>query len=201
MSFGSDTDHQVEETGGAVVAGLPGNKNFPNPPVDPATLQATLTDFTAAIAASAQGGVHATNYKNQKRRELIVMLRKDALYVQGNCNDDLAVLTSSGFKAASTVRTLGPLPKPVLDTVDNGHSGQLLITVQRLPNAKSYEAHLATVIGGAIGPWQLVGMFTKSRNLPVNGLTPGTIYTFRVRAIGGTTGYSDWSDPVSHMSL
>jgi hypothetical protein len=23
----------------------------------------------------------------------------------------------------------------------------------------------------------------------------------QVRAVGGSTGYSDWSDPVSHMSL
>ena len=37
--------------------------------------------------------------------------------------------------------------------------------------------------------------------MPVNGLTPGTNYTFQVRAIGGSTGYSDWSDPVSHMSM
>ncbi|MFM8469141.1 MAG: fibronectin type III domain-containing protein [Limisphaerales bacterium] len=35
----------------------------------------------------------------------------------------------------------------------------------------------------------------------VENLTPGTTYTFSVRAVGGSTGFSDWSDPVSHMSL
>jgi len=35
----------------------------------------------------------------------------------------------------------------------------------------------------------------------INGLTAGTNYSIEVRAIGGSTGYSDWSDPVSHMSL
>ena len=35
----------------------------------------------------------------------------------------------------------------------------------------------------------------------VNGLTPGVVYTFQVRAVGGSTGYSEWSDPVSHMAI
>lgn len=45
------------------------------------------------------------------------------------------------------------------------------------------------------------GLFTNSRNMPINALTPGGNYQFQVRAVGGSTGYSDWSDPVSHMSL
>jgi chitodextrinase len=35
--------------------------------------------------------------------------------------------------------------------------------------------------------------------MSVNGLTPGTTYVFQVRAVGGSTGYSDWSNPVSRM--
>ena len=50
-------------------------------------------------------------------------------------------------------------------------------------------------------PWQSGGLFTNSRSIPVNGLTPGANYNFQVRAIGGATGYSDWSDPVGHVSM
>jgi hypothetical protein len=32
-------------------------------------------------------------------------------------------------------------------------------------------------------------------------LTPGTIYTMQVRAVGGSTGMGDWSDPISHMAI
>ncbi|MGH7976559.1 MAG: fibronectin type III domain-containing protein [Limisphaerales bacterium] len=32
-------------------------------------------------------------------------------------------------------------------------------------------------------------------------LTPGAMYSVQVRAVGGSTGYSDWSDPVSHMAM
>ena len=34
-----------------------------------------------------------------------------------------------------------------------------------------------------------------------DGLIPGGTYNFRVRAVGGSTGYSEWSNPVGHMSL
>ena len=54
---------------------------------------------------------------------------------------------------------------------------------------------------GAPGPWQSGGLFTDSRAMVFNTLTPGTTYNVQVRAIGGSTGYSDWSDPVSHMSM
>ena len=54
---------------------------------------------------------------------------------------------------------------------------------------------------GAPGGWQSGGSFTNSRSMPLNGLTPGATYTIQARAIGGSTGYSDWSDPVSHMCM
>jgi hypothetical protein len=195
------TDHQVEELTAAVIVGISGNKNFPNSPVDPAALQMAATDFHGAIGSAAHGGVHQTADKNKKKHDLIVMLRKIGLYVQANCNEDISILTSSGFQAASIVRTLGPLPKPVIDTVDNGHTTQLLVTVQKVLKAKAYELYVASVTAGSIGTWQSVGTFTKSRNIPVNGLTPGSTYAFRVRAVGGTTGYSDYSDLVTHMSM
>jgi hypothetical protein len=51
------------------------------------------------------------------------------------------------------------------------------------------------------GAWQSGGLCTNSRSIPLNGLTPGKQYQVQVRAIGGSTGYGDWSDSVSHMSM
>ena len=51
------------------------------------------------------------------------------------------------------------------------------------------------------GPWQAGGLFTGSRGMLLSGLTPGTTYCVHVRAVGGSTNYSDWSDPVSHMCM
>ena len=49
-------------------------------------------------------------------------------------------------------------------------------------------------------PSQEMHLLLGSRRIRLTNFTPGTVYTIQVRAIGGFTGYSDWSDPVSHMA-
>ena len=202
LGFTNAPDHSVEETTGSVNDNLYGNPAYPSPPVAQAALQSALGDFDAAIAAQAQGGTAATADKNNKRDALVALLRQLAGYVQENCGNDLAKLLSSGFEAVSTSRAQSPLDPPVIRALDNGNSGQLLVRVGPVQNAKCYEVRYAAPGGGGVpGPWQSGGLFTNSRSMPLNGLTPGTNYTVQVRAVGGSTGYSDWSDPVSHMSL
>jgi hypothetical protein len=154
----SQTDHDVEESAGSVLGNLytGAKNNFQTPPVDQATLQSGLTDFSTAIAATVQGGPHATNEKNQKKHQLVALLRKLGLYVQANCNEDVAVLTSSGFQAASTTRIRGPLPKAAISALDNGHTAQLLVTADKIANAAAYELYISSVVNGvaaATGSW------------------------------------------------
>jgi hypothetical protein len=63
-------------------------------------------------------------------------------------------------------------------------------------NARSYEVR--TRVGSA--DWKNAGTYTKARNVLLEDLTPGATYDVQARAVGGTMGYSDWSDPVSHMA-
>jgi hypothetical protein len=65
LTFTHEDDHLVEQRGGSVIVNLYGNKFFPGPPVDQTTVQSALTDFTTAVAASAQGGIHVTANKNK----------------------------------------------------------------------------------------------------------------------------------------
>ncbi|MCX7009715.1 MAG: fibronectin type III domain-containing protein [Kiritimatiellaeota bacterium] len=203
IGFTTVKDHRLEEIAGAVIAGLTASTAaYPTPPVTPANLHTALTEFTAAVAAQEMGGKAATIDKNTKRDTLIGMLRQLAAYVQMKCNDDLQTLTSSGFEAVVNTHTQAPLAKPEIVNLDNGNSGQLLVRINAVAHAKSIEVRLAVVGAGNVpGPWQSAGLFTDSRALAINGLTPGTTYQVQVRAIGGSTGYSDWSDPSSHMSL
>jgi hypothetical protein len=201
LGFSSAGDHQLEDTAGAVIKGLTGNATYPTPPVTPAALQTALTAFTAAIAAQEQGGTQATADKNNKRDALIGLLRQLAGYVQQNCGNDLAKLLSSGFEAVSGNRAQTELDAPDILNIDNGNTGQLLIKVTPIDNAKAYEVRYAAVAGGTPGAWQTGGLYTNSRSMGLNGLTPGTQYQVQVRAIGGSTGYSDWSDSISHMSM
>lgn len=202
LGFTNAPDHALEETAGAVLDGLYGNAAFTTPPVLKPALQTALTDFTTAIAAQAQGGTAATADKNNKRDALVDLLRQLASYVQETSDNDLAKLLSSGFDAVSTSRASQPLEVPSIRDIMNGNSGQLLVRVGPVKNAKAYEVRYAlSPLGGTPGAWQSGGLFTNSRSMPVNGLTPGSNYSFQVRAIGGSTGYSDWSNPVGHMSM
>lgn len=201
LGFTKAPDHAVEEVAGAVIAELYVCAAYTTPPVTKVNLQAALAAFTAAIAAQEHGGTEATADKNAKRDTLVTMLRQLAAYVQQSCNNDLPTLLASGFNAVVPNKTQQPLDKPVIIKVENGISGQILIKVTAINNARCYELRYAVVTGGTVGPWQNGGMFTSSRALILNNLTPGTTYEMQVRAIGGSTGYSDWSDPSQHMSL
>ncbi|HEY5298195.1 MAG TPA: fibronectin type III domain-containing protein, partial [Verrucomicrobiae bacterium] len=55
-----------------------------------------------------------------------------------------------------------------------------------------------SVSGGA---WLPIVDSTQARQIAVENLTPGTTYVMQARAVGGSRGYSDWSDPVSHMAM
>ena len=191
----------LEETTGAVLTGLDGNKNFPNLPVDLATVKTGLSDFTASIAAATVGGGHATSEKEKKRHALIAMLRQLALYVQANCNDDMAILLSSGFLAANTSRAKQPLPKPVITAVTQGNSGQFIVKVKAIRNARSYDIRYSPVGSGiTVDKWPVENGFTDSRAMVIVGLTVATTYSFQVRALG-STGPTDWSDAVNHLCV
>lgn len=202
LGFASGPDHGVEETGTHVITGLTGNAAFPTLPVTLTALQALLTAFITAMGAQQQGGPAATAAKNNARTALVDQLRILAAYVQTNCNNDLATLLSSGFEAVSSNHAQYPLTQVVIAQIANGNTGQLLVTLKPVPGARNYEGRLAIVgTGGLLGPFVSVGLVSDSRSIPLNNLTPGTNYSAQFRAVGGSTGYGDWSDPVSHMSL
>ena len=138
----------------------------------------------------------ATAEKNEARDVLIGSLRKNAAYVQSLTDTDLPGLLSSGYKAMSTNTTSSPLPKPVVDNIDNFQSTKLMMRLKPIPNYRAIEARRKQ----ANTDWQAAGIFTKAARIVQEDLTPGQVYEFQFRAVGGSTGYSDWSDPVSHMA-
>ena len=193
---------QLITTAGAVVNGLTGNPSFPAPPLDLKTVQAAVDDLNAALAAQPHGGPAATAEKKNRQEALIALLRTLRHYVENNCGNDLSVLLSSGFQAASTTRARSPLANPSIVNVGLGNSTELVLKVTPIAHARCYEVRLAPVgPGNAPGPWQTAGLFTSSRSMTIDGLVPGTTYKFQVRAVGGSTRYSDWSNPVSRMCV
>jgi hypothetical protein len=187
---------------GAIIKGMTGNPSFPSPPVDLNTVQAAVDELSAALSAQPNGGPAATAEKNNKKEVLIGLLRSLRHYVDDRCCNDLSILLSSGFQAAVTTRVRSPLANPSILNVGFGNSTEMVLRVTPIAHAKCYEIRSATIGAGNVpGPWQPAGLFTSSRVMKIASLIPGTIYAFQVRAIGGATGYSDWSNPVSRMCL
>lgn len=207
LDFADSTEMALHERAQAVHDNLYTSADWtvpPNPamPVTAAALAAAISAFDTAIAAAEQGGPPDTAVKNEKRAELTDLMRQIADYVQTNHENDLAKLLASGFLAASTNHASSPLATPSIKDILNSGSGKLTVRIAVVPNARAYQARYALIPpGGAAGPWEDGGTFTSSRGILLTGLTPGGNYQVQVRAVGGSTGYSEWSNAVSHMSL
>jgi hypothetical protein len=197
LGFAQLPDDSLDDFTGAVIGGLTGNAAFPTPPVPVAQLTTLQTAFEDALAAQSQGGSAATAAKNNAREPLVDGLRKDANYVEIQSNNDLAVLLSSGYQSVSTNRAQTPLDKVQIIGVDHSLSGQLKVRIKAVDNAKGFDGRIKNGTAD-YGPLE---SFPSSRAIVFKNLTPGTTYTMQVRAVGGSTGMGDWSDPISHMSM
>ncbi|MGC3957735.1 MAG: hypothetical protein QM813_07230 [Verrucomicrobiota bacterium] len=197
LGFAQFTDTQLSDFFTAVNTGLTGNTAFPNLPITLATLDALGTTFIEKLAAAADGGKRAVAEKNVARADLVDALRQIASYVQAIAGNDLPVLLSSGFDPVATNRAQTPLPKPIVENIDNLQSTMAMFRLKPIPNMRAIEARRRV---HATGEYQAAGLFTQARKIKQEDLVPGTSYDWQFRAIGGSLGYSDWSDPITHMA-
>jgi hypothetical protein len=198
--FAGLPDAELGNFTGTVLLKMTGNAVFPTPPTDAtlAMLDAARVDFSTKLNEAAGGGMQETEAKNLSRQELLKILRKLAGYVQITANTREDVL-SAGFDTRSTNNAREPLAQPTGVQVKNGTEGQLVArTGSPVKNANLYEGR-ASIDGGTT--W-LASVFTgNSRRIIFEGLTPGAMYTIEIRALGGSTGQSDWSDSISHRAM
>lgn len=197
LGFAKLSDTELDNFAQGVIDAMTGNPTYPQPPVTLPNLQAAKDDFTAKMAAAQAGGPSATAAKNNSRQTLVGMLRLLASYVQMSCNNDMALLLGSGFQAQNVNNAQVPLTKPEGLTIKNGTSGQLVARVSPVRNTSMYEGRAKD----GEGDWQPSVFTGDSQHIIFDGLTPGKTYTIQVRALGGLTGQSDWSDPSSHMAM
>jgi hypothetical protein len=106
-------------------------------------------------------------------------------------------MLTSGFLPVSANTVPSPLPKPVVENIDNFQSTVVMIRLKAIPTMRTIEARRRV---HATGDYQAAGLFTQARKIKQDGLIPGTSYDWQFRAVGSSTGYSDWSDPVTHMA-
>ena len=82
--------------------------------------------------------------------------------------------------------------------LDNSVSTRLSLKLRAVANAKAYEVQFSTDSGET---WQRLGFYPHTKGIIMTGLTPGVVYAMRVRAVGGSTRYSGWSNAISRMAL
>ena len=210
LGFARAADHVLEETADHVLGGLYLNKTiYPSPPaaITDTVFDNSLKAFREAMARQESSGKQGTAAKDQAREALISLMRQLAGYVQSVIQDPtknygLAELLLSGFDAVSTNRPQHALGVPAIKEIVNSGTAQLTLRVKAVRNARMYEVQKKREGGtGPAADWESAGVFASTRGMVVTGLEPGVLYAFRVRAMGGSTGQSEWSDAVSHRSL
>ena len=180
------------------------NPAYPNTPFDGPTFKGIIDRFaTAAAAAVHDRGKAAVEERNKSRKEAIMMYRILGHYVETASKNDMNTFVSSGFTAVSKPHATSPqpLPAPVIASLKQGQSGQMIVTFKLVPKALHYQLSYAVVpaAGASVNPTTILVANTRPPTA-INHLTPGTTYTFQVRAFG-KLGYSEWSDMAQRMVI
>ena len=198
LSFNRLSDADLSAFANNINTCMAGDAAFAKPPVAYTDLSKLLDTFDKAVSAATGGDSAMIAAKTNARNALLAALQKLAAFVQIVADGDMAVLLLSGFSAyTSNRKPQAKLDCPLILGIENEGTAKLGVRLQPVPYAKSYEVR---AINGATTPASSA-ISTHARHIVVENLVPGTTYTISARAIGGSEGYSEWSDPMSHMAI
>ena len=123
--------------------------DYPNPPVDMATLKAALDTYSSKITAALDGGSKAIAERNHQGEVVIKILRQLGHYVEVACKDDMPAFLKSGFQPVVIARAAAqPLSQFIRKIVQGATSGQLLVTIAAVLGALTYEIKVGAARGG-----------------------------------------------------
>lgn len=201
LGFERRKDYDLKNDAVAVLEGMTGNAHFPDPLIPLSVLAESVSAFSTALGEQKSTGPSGTALKDDARQALITNLIRLGSYVQFAANGDRAILLTSGFKAIDGFGHHPSTPIEIPSSVRalNAGNGRLALKFPAVKRARSYQLRYRPA-DASPDAWES-RTFTNSRNIIVTDLTPGVRYTFQVRAVGGSEGLTDWSDPTSHMSL
>ena len=190
---------------GWIITCMTGNAAFPKPPIplvppvppdptQPLDMTTRMNNLDAAAKNAVGGGVIQTGLKTAALEAAFEGLDANGLYVQTMARTSLPVFLTSGYQAMSTNRAQSPLDPPSITSITNDTSTQLDVHLSTVTNAIGYEVQ--TLVAGV---WTTVLFSRQARTITLTGLTTGTVVQVRARALGGSTGQSDWSMPGSSI--
>lgn len=195
--FNQAPDLEVSKQVGKNIAGFTGNLALPEPPVAPAELTVKKGAFDQWIVKAANGGKFETEQKDAARVDILKAVNKDASYVDMLCDDDEGIILSAGFEPVSGNRAQVVLEAPIIVAAAYGQAGEIKLRVKGDRNRKAIQGRIKAV-GGEYGP---VITFQNSRKIIFEALLAGTSYVMELCGLGGSTGMSDWSEPVTKVAV
>lgn len=182
--------------GAAHIAAMTGNANYPaatRVPTD-AQVQTAQDDLAAAEAAVGAAEIawkEKIQIRDQKEAAWDTVITARANNCEAVTPNDPAALQSTGFPLRSGGAPIGPLPAPSdLRATATDNEGVIELRCDPVKGASSYEWECRLHEGSP--PWQAVKTSTSTKIL-AGSLIPGSLYAFRVRAIG-SAGPGTWSD-------
>jgi hypothetical protein len=194
LSFASLPKDQLNSFVILVIVCVKNNALFPNLPVTIAALTALQAAYQDAMNAAAVGGSKDTAALAEARDNLVVALRQIAAYIQSLNLTEAQVLTS-GYDVVVWSKTKITLVAVTITALDNSLTTQLGVSIQALAGAKAYHVQYCT----GTGAWLDAGIWPTTKGIAILNLTPGTVYSVRVRGIGGSDQYGPWSAAMSLM--
>lgn len=188
--------------GAAHITAMTGNAAYPaatRVPTD-AQVQTAQDDLAAADAAvTAAETIWKQKIQDRDAKEAAwdTVITARANNCEAVTPTDLVALASTGFPLRSAGTPLGQLPAPGdVKATASPNEGQIDLRCKTVNGASTYEwqQRLHTDATG----WQPLQMTTATK-ISTSGLVPGTVYAFRVRAIG-SAGAGTWSDEATERA-
>src|SRR5215469_1519294 len=131
--FGKLDPNALANTAHHIAKGVGGNPvYFPNPPIDPAALDASGNTLAEAVLAAMDGSKTAKAVVKKQRKLVIQDLNLLAVFVQNVSGDDPVIFAASGFTAKKTGKSAPqPVAVPAFRYLDFGtNSGQIVAAVK-----------------------------------------------------------------------
>jgi hypothetical protein len=165
------------------------NPVFPNPPAALAELIKMIPVYEDSLVKAKSRDKEMVAIKNKVKVTVLELLEDVANYVMAVCNNDQALLLSSGFDITEELRST---PKPAIEMleVDLGVPGEATVKVRKMTGVIAFVHQYATEQPGPNTVW--VNEESSLRTYTFKGLTTDKRYWFRTVAIGrrGQKGYS-----------
>jgi hypothetical protein len=208
MGFNSFIPAKLLVQAQQVIQSMTGNASFPEPwPAPVPTLVQITTDLNA-LQTVLTATVAGDRTRIAERDSAAAILAKDLLrlarHVELQGDDDPAKLASSGFESRSVSGrriVVDELPAPAnLRVMHGALSGQFIVRASRLSGAGSYEMQQCTADPTVEANWIDAGVYKNCTRIQLNGLTPGKMYSVRLRAIG-SVGPGSWTAAVSLIAM